>query len=156
MSNRPRVDCASPKLGLVKVQSAQSGALNYFCHIFVFGTAGAMIGRTHVSNHRRKPTHMTNTGYRALLAQREALEKQIEELRNAERGDAIEWIREQMALYEVKPEDLEPRGSRGPRKQSAPVAAKYRDPASGATWSGRGKPPRWIAGQDRDKFAITD
>ena len=99
---------------------------------------------------------MTDTGYRALLAQREALEKQIEELRNAERGDAIEWIREQMALYEVKPEDLEPRSSRGPRKQSKPVAAKYRDPASGATWSGRGKPPRWIADQDRDKFAITD
>jgi DNA-binding protein H-NS len=99
---------------------------------------------------------MTNTGYRALLAQREALEKQIEELRNAERGDAIEWIREQMALFDVKPEDLEPRASRGPRKQSAPVAAKYRDPASGATWSGRGKPPRWIADQDRDKFAITD
>ncbi|AME27354.1 H-NS histone family protein [Burkholderia sp. PAMC 26561] len=99
---------------------------------------------------------MTDTGYRALLAQREALEKQIEELRNAERSDAIEWIREQMALYEVKPEDLEPRSSRAPRKQSAPVAAKYRDPASGATWSGRGKPPRWIADQDRDKFAITD
>jgi DNA-binding protein H-NS len=99
---------------------------------------------------------MTDTGYRALLAQREALEKQIEELRNAERGDAIEWIREQMALFDVKPEDLEPRSSRGPRKQSAPVAAKYRDPASGATWSGRGKPPRWIAGQDRDTYAITD
>jgi DNA-binding protein H-NS len=99
---------------------------------------------------------MTNTGYRSLLAQREALEKQIEELRNAERGDAIEWIREQMALFDVKHEDLEPRIRRGSRKQSAPVAAKYRDPASGATWSGRGKPPRWIANQDRDKFVIAD
>jgi DNA-binding protein H-NS len=91
-------------------------------------------------------TEMTNTGYRALLAQREALEKQIEELKNAERGDAIEWILEQMSLFDVQPEDLEPRRLRGPRKQSGPVAAKYRDPASGATWSGRGKPPRWIAG----------
>jgi DNA-binding protein H-NS len=98
---------------------------------------------------------MTDTGYRALLAQREALEKQIEELRNAERGDAIKWIHEHMALYDVKPQDLEPRASRGPRKQSTPVAPKYRDPVSGATWSGRGKPPRWIAGQNRDKFAIT-
>src|ERR1700712_437762 len=99
---------------------------------------------------------MTNTGYRALLAQREALEKQIEELRNAERGDAIEWIREQMALFGVKPEDLVLRRGRGPKKRSGPVAAKYRDPASGATWSGRGKPPRWIADQEREKFAITD
>ena len=101
-------------------------------------------------------TEMTNTGYRALLAQREALEKQIDELRNSERGDAIEWIREQMALFDVKPEDLESRRGRGLRKQSGPVAAKYRDPASGATWSGRGKPPRWISGQEREGFAITD
>ena len=99
---------------------------------------------------------MTNTGYRALLAQREALEKRIEELRNAERGDAIEWIREQMAFFDVKPEDLDPRRGRVPKKPSGPVAAKYRDPSSGATWSGRGKPPRWIADQDREKFAITD
>jgi len=99
---------------------------------------------------------MTNTGYRALLAQREALEQQIEELRNAERGDAIEWIRQQMALFDVKPEDLDPRRGRGPKKQSVPVAAKYRDPASGSTWSGRGKPPRWIGDQDRKKFAITE
>ncbi|MEJ0003067.1 MAG: H-NS histone family protein [Pararobbsia sp.] len=35
-----------------------------------------------------------------------------------------------------------------------PVAAKYRDPVTGSTWSGRGKAPRWIAGQDRDKFAV--
>ena len=99
---------------------------------------------------------MTNTGYRALLAQREALDKQIEELKNDEHGDAIEWILEQMALFDVKPEDLAPPRGRSPRKQSGPVAAKYRDPASGATWSGRGKPPRWIAGQEREKFAITD
>jgi DNA-binding protein H-NS len=101
-------------------------------------------------------SEMTNPGYRALLAQREALEKQIEELKNAERGDAIDWIRDQMALYGIKPEDLEPHRGRGPRKQSGPVAAKYRDPVSGATWSGRGKAPRWLADQDRDKFVITD
>jgi DNA-binding protein H-NS len=99
---------------------------------------------------------MTNTGYRALLAQREALEKQIEELKNAERGDAIDWILEQMALFAMKPEDLEPRRGRSPGKKSGPVAAKYRDPVSGVTWSGRGKVPRWLADQDREKFAIPD
>jgi len=29
-----------------------------------------------------------------------------------------------------------------------------RDPDSGSTWSGRGKPPKWIAGQERDNFLI--
>lgn len=36
----------------------------------------------------------------------------------------------------------------------AAVAPKYRDPATGATWTGRGKAPKWIADQDRNKFAM--
>ncbi|MDR5741256.1 MULTISPECIES: H-NS family nucleoid-associated regulatory protein [unclassified Caballeronia] len=36
-----------------------------------------------------------------------------------------------------------------------PQPAKYRDPKSGATWSGRGKAPAWLAGaKDRNKFLI--
>lgn len=31
---------------------------------------------------------------------------------------------------------------------------KYCDPVSGATWSGRGRAPGWIAGKDRDDFLI--
>lgn len=38
---------------------------------------------------------------------------------------------------------------------SSKVAPKYRDPVSGQTWTGRGKPPAWIAGKDRDQFLIT-
>lgn len=34
------------------------------------------------------------------------------------------------------------------------VPSKYLDPNSGATWSGRGKPPAWIAGKDREQFLI--
>ncbi|CAE6767339.1 hypothetical protein R70006_03780 [Paraburkholderia domus] len=36
-----------------------------------------------------------------------------------------------------------------------PQPAKYRDPKSGATWSGRGPAPAWLAGaKDRTKFLI--
>jgi len=36
-----------------------------------------------------------------------------------------------------------------------PQPAKYRDPKSGATWSGRGPAPAWLAGaNDRTKFLI--
>jgi len=66
----------------------------------------------------------------------------------------IAWIFEQMALFQIKPEDLGPR--RGPKKHSGPVAAKYRDPQSGATWSGRGRAPHWLVDQDREKFLIAD
>ncbi|WP_082883355.1 H-NS family nucleoid-associated regulatory protein [Caballeronia calidae] len=32
--------------------------------------------------------------------------------------------------------------------------ARYQDPVSGATWSGRGRAPNWIAGKDRDQFLV--
>ncbi|MPW11069.1 H-NS histone family protein [Paraburkholderia sp. CNPSo 3155] len=36
-----------------------------------------------------------------------------------------------------------------------PQQAKYADPKTGATWSGRGRAPAWIAGaKDRSKFLI--
>jgi DNA-binding protein H-NS len=38
-----------------------------------------------------------------------------------------------------------------------PQPATYRDPKSGATWSGRGRAPAWIAeAKDRNKFLIAD
>ena len=32
--------------------------------------------------------------------------------------------------------------------------AKYYDPESGASWSGRGKPPKWLEGKDRSLYEI--
>ncbi len=38
-----------------------------------------------------------------------------------------------------------------------PQTPKYRDPKSGATWSGRGRAPAWLSGaKDRSKFLIVD
>jgi len=46
-------------------------------------------------------------------------------------------------------------GIKGPLKSSADkVAAEYKDPLSGATWTGCGKSLKWIDGQDRAKFVI--
>lgn len=37
------------------------------------------------------------------------------------------------------------------------VPPKYRDPKTGATWTGRGLPPKWIAAaKNRDRFLIDD
>ena len=48
-----------------------------------------------------------------------------------------------------------PAGRRSGRPQAVVARpAKYRDPASGATWTGRGKPPGWIRGKDREGFLI--
>lgn len=45
-------------------------------------------------------------------------------------------------------------GKRRPSPAGLKGGPKYRDPLSGATWTGRGKPPRWIAHQERDRFLI--
>ncbi|MGD7248155.1 H-NS family nucleoid-associated regulatory protein, partial [Ralstonia pseudosolanacearum] len=41
-------------------------------------------------------------------------------------------------------------GKRGPKAVPVP---KYRDPKTGATWTGRGRAPAWI-GKNRDKYLI--
>ncbi|MBS0450152.1 MAG: H-NS histone family protein [Proteobacteria bacterium] len=31
---------------------------------------------------------------------------------------------------------------------------RFRDPESGRTWCGYGRPPEWIRGQDRERFRV--
>jgi len=46
------------------------------------------------------------------------------------------------------------KSTRKAKSTQSKVAPKYKDPISGATWSGRGLAPKWIEGQDRSKFAM--
>jgi DNA-binding protein H-NS len=80
------------------------------------------------------------SSYKELLAQREKLEKQIEEAKSREYAEVLNEIKQKMADYGITLTELG--GGRGKNAES------------GSTWSGRGKPPRWIAGQDREKFLI--
>lgn len=81
-----------------------------------------------------------------LLAQKAALERQIAETQREERADAIAQVRTLMAQYGLTLADIGGgRATAAPRTGGgAKVAAKYRDPATGATWSGRGLQPRWL------------
>ena len=88
-----------------------------------------------------------------LLAQKAALEAQIDAARKAENSEAIAKVKALIAEHGLTQQDIFGGAKRG-RKASGSVAAKYRDPATGATWTGRGKAPKWIEGQDRSLFAI--
>lgn len=93
------------------------------------------------------------TSYKELLAQREALEKQIKDARKAELAAAIEKVRALCAEYDLNADDVF--GKKAARSSTgAKVAAKYKNPQTGETWTGRGKAPKWIEGQDREKFLI--
>lgn len=93
--------------------------------------------------------------YLELKAQAEALAQQAEEARLAELGAIIASIRKQIAEYGITPDQIFGRRRATASGERAPVAPKYRDPKTGATWSGRGKAPQWIAkARKRDRFLI--
>ena len=91
-----------------------------------------------------------------LLQQREALEKAIAEARQNEISAAVTKVREIVAEYGLTAQDVFPgRAAKAAgTKAVSKVAAKYRDPATGQTWTGRGKAPKWIEGKDRAQFVI--
>jgi DNA-binding protein H-NS len=91
---------------------------------------------------------------KSVVELKEQLEKARAELESAiaeESEAALADIREKVAIYGFTEKDLfgHHRHLRGP------VEAKYRNPETGETWSGRGRPPTWIkdAG-NRDSFQI--
>lgn len=91
-----------------------------------------------------------------LLAQKAALEEQIAATRREERQAAIAQIKALMAEHGLTQADL---SARSKAKPGAKVAAKYRNKATGETWSGRGLQPRWLkaalaAGKKLGDFAV--
>ncbi len=95
--------------------------------------------------------------YEELQAKIADLQAQAAKVKEEEKEQAIGMPRTMISAYGITARDLgldkAPKVKTGP-KPGNKVAAKYRDPASGATWSGRGKTPRWINGADRSQYAI--
>ena len=84
-----------------------------------------------------------------LIAQKEDLDRQIEQTKTRERGAAIEKVKALMSEYGLTPADLGSRPAakgigKGKTGSGAKVAAKYRNTSTGESWSGRGLQPRWL------------
>lgn len=113
--------------------------------------------------------------YQELIAQKEALARQQAELerliadtRKAERAGVINQIKQMMEDHGITVADLASRAGRVGRPPKAAdgetpaprkVAPKYRDPATGDTWSGRGLKPKWLAaalesGRNLEEFKV--
>lgn len=98
-----------------------------------------------------------------LLAQRAALEKQIADAQREERSGAINQIRALMAEYGLTAADIAAKPVQrvaGPGKSTGKVAPKYRNAATGETWTGRGLQPKWLksalaSGARLEDFAIS-
>ncbi|MFM0047343.1 H-NS histone family protein [Paraburkholderia sediminicola] len=91
--------------------------------------------------------------YKELLEQKKELEKRIEEARQVEAAAALEDVRKIVTAFGFSPEEIF-----GKRRKGAgqATAAKYRNPETGDTWSGRGRPPQWMKGNDPERFRIAE
>ncbi|MDX9886511.1 H-NS histone family protein [Thauera sp.] len=90
------------------------------------------------------------TSLQELLAQKEALEQQIAQIKKAERADALQNARSLIDTFDLTVDELF-----GKQKSTGKaVAVKYRNPETGETWTGRGRAPRWLEGKSREDFAV--
>ena len=117
---------------------------------------------------------MATQSLKSIETQIKKLEARAQALRQKDRKPAIATIVQQMKTHEISiaeiaealerssglrrgPPRERPAGSGQARK--AAVAPKYRNPETGATWSGRGRSPHWIleaeqSGAGRESFKI--
>ena len=89
-----------------------------------------------------------------LLAQRAALDEQISQTKERERSEAVAKVKSLMSEYGLSVADLSMRTPK-PVKISK-VAAKYRNQATGETWSGRGLQPTWLKAAISGGAKLTD
>ena len=106
--------------------------------------------------------------YSTIKAEIAKLERQAEVARKAEIAGVVEKIKKAIAVYGLTATDLgfaggktmqaaNARQAKTGAKAPAPTGvAKYRDPKTQKTWTGRGRPPAWIDGvKDRDAYLIS-
>jgi DNA-binding protein H-NS len=105
---------------------------------------------------RRRPdasvpvTRWMMSTLKELLAAKAKLDQDIAEARRQAAADSLAKIHELVSEFGFTAQQVFP--WRAP--QAKKPTAKYLDQKSGATWSGRGKPPGWIVGKDREDFLI--
>lgn len=99
----------------------------------------------------------------SIQARIEALQAKADALVATQSKGALQKIHDLMSRHGLTVSDIENyTGSRkkagrpkSAAKQSAAASVAYQDPKTGATWSGRGRAPGWIANaRDRSKFAV--
>lgn len=88
--------------------------------------------------------------YTAKIAELQAL---AEAARKAEIAGAREQISAIMKEHGLTIGDLGGSVKTKVAKERAPVAIKYAD-GQGNTWTGRGRSPTWLVGQDKEKFLV--
>jgi len=110
----------------------------------------------------------TQTHKPSLAAGAPALDRRIADLRHElalleaeqraqerqHRADVLRAMKELLSQHGFKPSELTSARSGKSSSAKPTIAPLYRDPATGATWAGRGTEPAWIKGRDREAFKV--
>lgn len=89
-----------------------------------------------------------------LMDKRDQLDQAISDARAQEVSQVIDQLNGMIAQYDLRPSDLKFKKSGKVKGKNNKVAPKYRHPHTGETWTGRGREPAWIKGQDRALYVI--
>lgn len=90
-----------------------------------------------------------------LLAAKAALDAEIASARKIESTDALRRVQALVSDFGFTTQQAFPLVGTKP-KDKRRGDAKFRNPVTGATWTGRGKPPQWLEGKNRDDFLIAE
>lgn len=74
------------------------------------------------------------------------LEIEAERLRRIELRRVLVEVRARVKEYSITPEQV--------FGDDLSDLVRYRDPETGKTWGGLGRPPNWIRGKDRKRYAV--
>lgn len=117
---------------------------------------------------------MATESLKTIETQISRLQARAQALRQKQRQPAIAAIVQQMKTHDISTDEIAQALEKSSGKRRTPaakqpastgrakkstVAPKYRHPETGATWSGRGRSPRWLveaeqSGADRESFRI--
>ncbi|WP_175891530.1 H-NS histone family protein [Burkholderia cepacia] len=90
--------------------------------------------------------------YQHLKGQVIELTQRMEAARRIEIHHVVVEIRRLIGEYALMPKDIYGVELSMLKRHSDEV--KYRNPITGQTWSGRGRPPHWLKGLDRERFRV--
>ncbi|MGF6440692.1 H-NS family nucleoid-associated regulatory protein [Paraburkholderia youngii] len=96
--------------------------------------------------------YLTMSDIKALRANLGLVNDRIADARAREVREILAQLKEHVALYNISQKEIET--ALGFNKRKGPLPAKYRDPTTGDTWSGKGRKPQWLVGKRLDAYHV--
>lgn len=94
-----------------------------------------------------------STAYQEIQKQIAELQAKAEEARRSEVAAARAQIEAIMSEYGLTLADIAG-GAKQPKAARKAVEIKYKDEATGDSWTGRGRAPKWLEGKDKNQYLV--